>query len=67
MASATTGSYILEYEAEVECQSVNTLRGTSQIVGVCKEVGQIFRSSGPDTVSENRKWLESPDGKIYRG
>jgi hypothetical protein len=58
-------SYILEYEAEVECQTVNTLHGTPRIIGVCKEVGQIFKKSGRIQFQKTENGWRAPDGKIY--
>jgi hypothetical protein len=58
-------SYEMEYEAEFECQRVNTLLGTTEIVGVCKKVGQIIKRSGRIRFEKTENGWRAPDGKIY--
>jgi hypothetical protein len=58
-------SYEMEYEAEYECQKVNTLLGTTEIVGVCKKVGQIFKTSDRIQFTKTENGWRAPDGKIY--
>jgi len=58
-------SYEMEYEIEVECLSVTITPGISEIGGVCKKVGQIFKESGRIRFQKTENGWRAPDGRIY--
>lgn len=79
-ATATEGKYVLEFEAEIECQKVNALppprpgefrgggllsQGIPELNVTCSNVGEIQHFKGQMTFQKTENGWRGEDGEVY--